>query len=339
MGQTSVLQFASELGLPAELLLELVDRLLELAGPGAGAARAPVHPAQFVEHRPALRHLRGAEGGCDVRREQRGAVGRGHGGLHPKVRGLAGRPAVGGQEGRHAADHVGCAAAQVHPAVTVEVHGVPQDAAGHELRYADGAGVRTLLAQHVDGLLPAMQQVIFQFAAKIIGARRVVEGQRRQGIDDAEAAHVAAIHRFHPDDGDNDLLGHAIDLRGTLQRLGVLLVEPSARFDACGIDEARTVRLPGALRGLGGRRNGAQHARLRTHFRKQRHQFAPHESVALHHVADEDTHIFPACVALRHGGGQRTAPDQEQSRQPLHGLNLATSSRSRRAAAGSFCRP
>ena len=44
------------LGDAAQALLEVVDRLLHLAGAGAGAARAPVHPAQLVEDRPADAH-------------------------------------------------------------------------------------------------------------------------------------------------------------------------------------------------------------------------------------------------------------------------------------------
>ena len=152
-----------------------------------------------------------------------------------------------------AADGVGEAAGEVLLAVAVQIHGVAAIAAGHELRNADGAGVRTLQSQGVDARVARVQQVVLQFAAEEFGARRVVEGERGERIDDAVAAGVAAVHRFHADDGDDDFFGHAIEGGGARERLALPLAEFDARLDALAREKQRAIGLPGLRARLGGR--------------------------------------------------------------------------------------
>ena len=60
------------------------------------------------------------------------------------------------------------------------------------------------------GRSPGQEQELLEFGAKELGPRRIVEGQRREGLKHLEAAGVAPVFGFHADDGDDDLLGNAV---------------------------------------------------------------------------------------------------------------------------------
>jgi hypothetical protein len=111
-------------------------------------------------------------------------------------------------------------AEQVDLAAAVEVHRVFHQAAGHELRHADGAGKRALQRQRIDAVLAREQQRRFQLAAEEGHALaplrrfRIGEGQRGQRVEHAEAAGVAAVHGFDADDADQDFGRDAVQRFG-----------------------------------------------------------------------------------------------------------------------------
>ena len=155
---------------------------------------------------------------------------------------------------------------QVAFAISIEVHGIAPIAAGHELRNAYGAGIGPFQSKDIDGFLPGMQEVLFQFSAKINGARRVIESESRERFDDAICPYVASVDGFDTDYGDDYLFRDAVIFGGALQGLLVPLMKLHARFDTCGIDESGAVGLPRALRRLCRRYHGPQHARLGLYF-------------------------------------------------------------------------
>ena len=236
-------------------------------------------------------------------------------------------PAVDGQEARHAADGIDRAVDQVDAAIAVEVGGIAADAAGHELRGADGAGVGAPGRHRIQAVLAAVQQELLQLLAEVGGARRKVEGQRGERLDGRELAGVATVEGFHADDGDDDLGGHAMFLRGALQRAGMLFPELQATVDAHWLQEAGPVGWPvGQLGGrgrcggggaggrgvtgrgwYGGRRRRGRHQRQRARvgadLREQCQQGVPVETVALGHLAHEGLHVQMFGIVAGNGLG------------------------------------
>ena len=96
-------------------------------------------------------------------------------------------------------------------AAVVAVDGIAHDAARHELRHADGAGVGAARFQ-VELALHYQRQEIPELASEHGGAFGfvrvgIVEGQRGQRVQYAEIAHIASIQRFDADDGGDDGAG------------------------------------------------------------------------------------------------------------------------------------
>ena len=66
-----------------------------------------------------------------------------------------------------------------------KVDGVVTLAAGHELRYADGASVGAFDVERTRAAFSRQQQKVFEFAAEEPRAWRVIERQRRQCFENA----------------------------------------------------------------------------------------------------------------------------------------------------------
>ena len=236
-------------------------------------------------------------------------------------------PAVDGQEACHAADGINRAVDQIDAAIAVEVGGIAADAAGHELRGADGTGVGAPGRQRIQAVLAAVQQELLKLLAEVGGARRKVEGQRGERLDGGELAGVATVEGFHADDGDDDLGGHTMFLRGALQCAGMLFPELQAAIDAHRLQEAGPVGWPvrqlGCRGGRGGgcacgrgvtgrgwhggrRRRGRhqrQRARVGADLREQRQQGVAVETVALGHFAHEGLHVQMFGIVAGNGLG------------------------------------
>ena len=213
-------------------------------------------------------------------------------------------PAVLLEVVRDAADGVGRAVAQVGHAVAVEVDRVPEIAAGHELGNADRARVRALDREHVDPRLAREQQIVRQFPAEEIGARRIVEGERGERVDHAPAAGVAAVVGFHANDRDDVFLRHAVDAPRARQHVAVARPELDPGADALRVDEDTAVDLPGLVGLGGGRLNGIEHRLLALCARKQLPQLARVERVLLYHLPDEGPHLGPTRIGR--GLGRRS---------------------------------
>ena len=167
------------------------------------------------------------------------------------VGGHAGLPAVGHKVVGHRADHIGFAVEEVDPAVAVEVDGVFDPAAGHELWPAHGTGVaaQQRLRVHAAALGEAQEllQLRLEEGASFLCARvlaREIEGERGERVDDAKVAGVLPVERFNPDHAHDQAGGHAkLGLR-PLQPCAVFQPELAAGLNPHGLDEPGTVGRP-----------------------------------------------------------------------------------------------
>ncbi|MCY1547028.1 hypothetical protein D9M68_830610 [compost metagenome] len=175
-------------------------------------------------------------------------------------------------------------------AVAVEVHRVGAKAAWHELRQAHGAGVGAFQAERVDLFLARQHEELAQLLAEERRTRRIVEGQRRQRIDYAVAAGVAAIEGLHADDRDDHLGRHAVLLFGTFQRLFVLTPEIHTAGDTRVGDKDRPVVFPW-LDLLRRTRDRVEDRLLAFHLGEQVDQLLTGKPVVASHLGDELSHL------------------------------------------------
>ena len=158
-----------------------------------------------------------------------------------------GLPAVQGQVAGDAANGITCASAQVDASVGIEINRETPLAAGHELRDAHGAGVRTANLKTVHVVFAGEQEKMLKFTTEKGRSRRVFEGQRGQRFKDAELPGVAPVLGFHANDCRDDFTGDAVDCLGTDEFGTVFLNELIAAFDPAGIHKPFAVSTPGAL--------------------------------------------------------------------------------------------
>ncbi len=112
--------------------------------------------------------------------------------------------------------------------VAVEIHRETPVAGRHELRHADRARKRAFDRQRIQAIVARQQQELLQFATEVGGAFRHFESQRIQRVDHPERARTLAVDRFDADDGDNDLLRHAVDVPRALQLFRIFVPESNA---------------------------------------------------------------------------------------------------------------
>jgi len=87
-------------------------------------------------------------------------------------------------------------------------------------------------------------QLVLEECAAVFAARRKVEGQRGEGVQDAKPAGHAAEECLDADDADHHLGRHAIALLGRQEPVLVGAPEGHAGLDAPGLDEACAVGGP-----------------------------------------------------------------------------------------------
>ena len=218
---------------------------------------------------------------------------------------------------------------QVDVLVAVEVHRMCQDARGHELRHADGAGVAAVPRERIHAFLLAQQKIVLQLAAKeaaaVAAAAGKVEAQRGQRIDGAEAAHLLAVDRLDADDADDHLRRHAIALFGELQPLLVRIPERHAGRDAPGFDEAVPVSHPVLRRARRRRHDEAGDARDEASLRQGVAHRCRIQAMPVGHLVGKAHHVValpvgdelgfllgPHRVLARLGDGSRQRNTQHQ---------------------------
>ena len=98
--------------------------------------------------------------------------------------------------------------------------------------------------ERVQFVLVGEQEELLQLAPKVLTARRVVEGERRQGIQYPEFTGGAAIARLDADDGYDVFGSHAALGGDPLEGLTVIGPELRAQFDPLGRQEVVAVFPP-----------------------------------------------------------------------------------------------
>src|SRR3569623_1038195 len=174
---------------------------------------------------------------------------------------------------------------EVAVAVAVEIDRIAAEAARDELRLAEGAGVGAFHVERIDALLAGQNQVLLELAAKEFGAGRVVEGQRRERIDDAIFALVSPVAGLDADDGGDDLGRHAVSSLGALQSVDMALPELCAAFDARALNEDRAVLVPRFA--FGRTRDRVDNVLAEFHLLEPSLELRAIETVTLHHLDDE----------------------------------------------------
>ncbi|MNH10581.1 hypothetical protein D3C79_700640 [compost metagenome] len=226
---------------------------------------------------------------------------------------LAGHPAVALEVAGHTADGIVRVVPDIDVAVPVEVHRVVAEAAWHELRQPHGASVRALERQGVELLIPGQQQELTQLLAEELGPWRVVEAQRRQGVDHPVVAGIAAKKGFHADDCDNVLRRYAVLLLGTCQHSLVLTPEIHTASDTCIGDEHRPIVLP-RFDPLGRARYGVEDRLLALYLTEHTHQLLRRKTIVAAHFANERGYLGRAVVFA--GMGQLYSAEQAHRTDP-----------------------
>src|SRR5581483_3267522 len=93
----------------------------------------------------------------------------------------------------------------------------------HELRNTERAGIGALNGARVGLELARQQQELRQLLAEEVGAARIGEAEREQGVERRVLAAVRAVARFDPDDRHDQLGRHAVTALGARERVPVLL--------------------------------------------------------------------------------------------------------------------
>ena len=127
----------------------------------------------------------------------------------------------------------------------------------HKLAVAHRARKRAFQRQRIVAFITRHQQEGFQLTGKIVGAARVVKGERRQRVDNTGFPHHAAPACLHADDPDHDFWRHAVNLPGAVKRILILVPERHAVLHVIRRNEFIAIAQPGAVwprRRLSGRR-------------------------------------------------------------------------------------
>ncbi len=209
---------------------------------------------------------------------------------------LAFLPAVGLEVVGDAADGI-YRIPQVGMAVAIEVHRIALEAGGHKLAIAHGARIGALGFGGVHPLVAGHHQEGFQLAREELGTARVIKRQGGQRIQNAGLAHHPAPAGLDPDNADDDLRRHPVDLLRPVQLACVFTPEVDAVLYVVWGDELGAITVPGTGRasGLrGGRRLGIHQADdpvvtlcLCQHLM----QLGVVKTVLLDHLLDEPVHV------------------------------------------------
>jgi hypothetical protein len=156
------------------------------------------------------------------------------------------------------------------------------------------------------------QQVLLQFAAEERAARRVIECQRRKGVQYPMGACVPAVAGFNPDDGHDDLRIDTVGLFGLREYRRVLVPECDPPLDPALGQEDFPVFIPRQPL-LGRLAHQCQDVVAALRLTEDFLQFLLAETVTGDHFVDEHLHLRIGGIAagFRHArrcraGGKRT---------------------------------
>ena len=219
-------------------------------------------------------------------------------------------PAVLAQEIGHRADRVDRAVDQVHMAVAIEVDREAPPAARHELAPAHRAGVRALHRHRIQAVLARQDQELAQLLAEEGAAvaragrqrRGVVEAQRRQRVQHAEAAHDPAVEGLHADHRRDHFRRHAIGRLRARERRLVRRPEGQPGLQPLRLDEALTVGAPVLRLSRRPRQDQPLHRRLRTRQRQDRAQFLAPVAERLRLRVGEGHDVVAVAIGWRRRG-------------------------------------
>ncbi len=122
---------------------------------------------------------------------------------------------------------------------------VALEARRHELRHAHRAGVGTQRRERVEFAVAAEPHELLELLLEVLGARRIVEGEGRQRVEDAVTARDTAEGGFDADDAEQ-VFGEYVPLQGDgIEQLAVLAPEPGAGVDAIAGQETGAIFPPG----------------------------------------------------------------------------------------------
>jgi len=176
---------------------------------------------------------------------------------------------------------------------------------------------------------------LFKLGAEKLGARRIVEGERGERFEDAEAAGIATVFGFDADDGDDDFFRHPVEGTGARQLGLVFLPEADAAINAPVVQETRPVTFPGALLRRAGRLDQLQDLAVRADLGELGEQLVGVEALALFEFArevDDGCLVGKARGVVRSGSQSGQAGEQQGAKGVLqvvlHQGRRATAARS-----------
>ena len=151
-------------------------------------------------------------------------------------------------------------------------------ARGHELQRSHGAGIGTADAQRIEFFLARQQQELGQLLAEIAGARRVVERQGRERVDDAVTAGDAPVARLDTEHGDQVLRRYLVFNGDLVEQLFMFVPQLHAGIDALLRQHPGAV-LPPLQRLLGRPADGIDDLLLRLGGAEQRREAIAREAL------------------------------------------------------------
>ena len=146
------------------------------------------------------------------------------------------------KEVRNRGDAVGFVPDDINMAVPVAVLAVGLERRGHELSEPHGARKGARDGNRLDLLQPAEFKEVRELGEVVLGAPRVVEGKRHQGVEHAKAPHVAPEDRFDADDCRNGIARNAGFSFHPVENGTVVFEKVSSPANAFAVDEVSFVK-------------------------------------------------------------------------------------------------
>src|SRR5690606_9677012 len=185
-------------------------------------------------------------------------------------------------------DHIVPAVPKVALAVAVGIDRVLAVARRDELGRSHRTGVGAERFQGIDVLLPREQQELHELSPEEGGARRIIERECRERIDDAVASGDTAERCFYAQDADDGCRETLI--ADGFEPLAVCKREIRALMDAYLGQESCAILVP-RDDAFGGAADRIEDRLLRFRLLEEGFDFAPVESMRALHLVDESPHL------------------------------------------------